>query len=75
MATLLTFAQPLLVTLKVSSLFVLPALVVEGLMVATKPPRVTVGEMAVGVVKGAPLVPAAEPLKLNGLVVPVLLME
>ena len=43
-----------------------------GLAVTGKPPRVKDAEVAVGVVKGDPLVPVAEPVKLNGLVVPVL---
>ena len=72
-ATLLILAQPLLVTVNVSSVFVLPALVEVGVTIAVKMPRVVDGvEIEAGVVMTTPLrVPLAEPLKVNGLVAPV----
>ena len=72
-ATLLILAQPLLTTVNISSVFVLPALVEIGSTIAAKLPRIVDGvDMEVGVVIVRPLrVPVAEPLKVNGLVVPV----
>ena len=74
-ATLLAEKQPLLVTVNVSSVFMLPALVEVGETVAEKLPRVVGGvETEVGVVIVAALrVPVADPLKVNGLVAPVAL--
>ena len=71
--TLLTAAQPLLVTVNVCSALVLPALVAVGLTITEKLPRVVLGvEVDVGDVTGRALrVPVAEPVKLNGLVAPV----
>lgn len=77
-ATLLTAKHPLLVTENVSSVFVLPALVVVGETVGKKVPRVVGGVDVEGsglrVDIATPLrVPDAEPLKVNGLVAPVAL--
>ena len=77
--TLLTAAQPLLVTVNVSSVLVLPALVEIGLTIAVKLPRVVTGVEVDGMFNGgvrvstvaALRVPVAEPLKVNGLVAPV----
>jgi len=74
-ATLLTFAQPLLTTSKLNSTPLILAVTVAGFTTAANVPRVVDGvEVDVGVVIDDPLrVPVADPLKVNGFVVPVAL--
>ena len=77
-ATLFTAAQPLFVSVHVSSTFALEVLVMVGLTTIRNSPRAVGADVASGVViVGDPTVlpvPVAEPLKVNGSVAGVLLL-